>query len=464
VTPGPLPVGFDDMSSTVDSGWLRVALGSANRDRPVWTYWFPLMCWLFPHAMRAAPVEVLAAGPAPFVYPVELRFEVDEWCAQAPTDLPLAVLPPDAERASAAGRLVVVVSIAHEGRPLYEPDAGGTNGAQPPALLDRLAAFGQWYGLPPERLWLVSGNLDGAAHVESWRRARGLARPPFTFRACEPFSAFVGGCTAQSLWHERAPVADAVFRRQGRYAIGWQSTTVSWSRLPFPGIREGQPAPPRRFRYACLNRMFRRHRWQVLDRLWRADVLDRGLVSFPRPSAEEMRFEGVDPTGKDARELLELLPLTVDRPAHFGDAAFFTDNTAFVGLHPPAVLRECALELVTETRQEGCRFVSEKTFKALLGRGPAAVVGTRGVLSYLHSLGVRTWPDHLDERYDDVSDAGARLAAAVDAALAVDATLADVDLRGVDEVREANLRWLVDAPKPWDRLVGELSDTLRRLG
>jgi hypothetical protein len=413
--------------------------------------------------MRAAPVSVLESRRVPFVYPVELRFEADEWCASTPEDQPLAVLPPEVERCCEVGRVVVVVSIAHEGRPLFEPDGGSPpNVDRGRTLLDRVAAFGRRYGLSPERLWFVSGNLDGDQDVEAWRCARGLTGLPFTFRACEPFSAFIGGCTTQSLRHSRAPVATTAFQRQGPHAIGWRRTAVDWTPHDFPGVGPSPSLSPPRFRFACLNRMFRRHRWEVLNQLWLAGVLDRGLVSFPRPTPEEMRYEGVDAGGPAARELLQMLPLTVDRPARFEPTAFFSDNAAFVGLHPPEVLQDCALELVTETRQEGCRFVSEKTFKALLGRGPAAIVGTCGVLSYLHSLGVRTWPDHIAERYDDLPDAESRLAAAMDSALNF-ISRADTDAPGIDKAREVNLRWLVSAPKPWDGLIAELRDTVRWL-
>ena len=176
-----------------------------------------------------------------------------------------------------------------------------------------------------------------------------------------------------------------------------------------------------------------------------------------------MRFEGVDATSPDASELLQMLPLTIDKRARFDDAGFFSDNSAFVGLHPSVVLRECAMELVTETRQEGCRFVSEKTFKALLGRGPAIVVGTSGVLAYVQSLGVRTWSDKIAEQYDSIPHADQRLAAAMDSALQY-ISRSGPDDPGLAEVRKANLRWLVSAPKPWDRLVSELCDTVRWLG
>jgi hypothetical protein len=255
MTGGLLPLGYDDVRFDPVADVLSVSTGPANRGRPVWAYWFPLLCRLFPATMRAASVGTLAARGTTFAYPVELRFEVDEWCVETPAAEPLLVLPPELEEASILERVVVVVSIAHEGRLLFEPAAG------PRApLLDRVTEVGRLYGLPAERLWLLSGNLDGTAEVHAWRDARGLAALPFTFRACEPFSAFVAGCTQESLYRGRAPVAKVSFSRRGPHAVGWRTTTV-------------------------------------------------------------------------------------DRSARFDDPSFFAENSEFVGLHPPAVLQDCAMEL-----------------------------------------------------------------------------------------------------------------------
>jgi hypothetical protein len=453
VTTAPLDVGFDEVH--VDrSDRLSVSLWQGNAGRPVWTYWFPMMCRLSRGAMRPTPVSD-AGGP--FVYPVELRFETDEWCAEAPADELLVRLPPRVEGAIAQHRVLIVLSVAHEARPLFPSPIPG-----PAILLDRVAAFARHYGLSADELWFVSGNLDAGTGVAEWCRLRGLAEPPFTLRACEPFSAFVGACTRESLQHGREPIADVSFARRGPHQIGWQTTRVGWTPRTFPGLGE-RPAPDQaRFGYACLNRMFRKHRWEVLTRLWQDDLLDQGLVSFPLPSAEVLCDEGVDETSLAARRLLPRLPLSVDRASRLGDAAFFADNTSFVTLHPPVVLHDCAMEVVTETQQGGCRFVSEKTFKALLGRGPAAVVGTRETLAYLHSLGVRTWHDILNEKYDEIADDADRLGAAMDsvAEFVRRPGWADVD---ESAVRRDNLRWLTDARKPWDTLVAELTTALRAL-
>lgn len=451
----PLSVGFDYVESAADR--LVVRLWSGNASRPVWTYWFPLLCFLSPGTVQFVPVVGPNAARGRFVYPIELRYEADEWCEGAAPDDLIAVLPPSAERAIAARRALVVVSIAHEGRPLF--DAASQSGG---LLLDRLAAFARWYGLAAGQLWFLSGNLEADSDVRAWCRHRGIARAPVTLRVCEPFSAFTGGCARESLLRGRVPAVRVRYDRLGPHAIGWQGVELSWAARPFPGLVPDRAAGPATFRFACLNRSFRAHRWQVLERLWRDDLLVDGLVSFSKPTVADLREEGIDPGDKAVRALLARLPLKVDRAAHRDDRAYFADNIDFVSLHPGVVLRDCAMELVTETRQGGCQFVSEKTFKALLGRGPAVVIGTQGTLAYLRSIGARSWPEVVDEGYDEIGDPEARFVTAMDAA-------ADLIRRPGWEstdtvsVRSHNVRWLTESRKPWDELTTELGEALRCL-
>ena len=186
----------------------------------------------------------------------------------------------------------------------------------------------------------------------------------------------------------------------------------------------------------------------MLDRLWREGLLGQGLVSFARPAAGELRDQRLDGTDPAVRALLARLPLTIDQVASFGDQGYFAENMNFTWLHPPAVLRDCAMELVTETRSSGCRFVSEKAFKALLGRGPAVMVATAGTLAYLRSLGAATWPDEVDERYDEISDPDTRFAAAMDAAVRL---IRQPGWKRADAVsaRARKTRWLAESRKPW---------------
>jgi len=162
-------LGFDHVSLDRD-GRMSVSVWPGLANCPVWSYWFPLLCWLSPETMRPLPLAGLAG--ARFVYPVELRYEVYEWCADAAADELLAVLPPAVQQAVAERRALVVLSSAHEGLLHYAPGSPHSG-----LLLDRLAAFARCYGLSADQFWYVSGNLDVAAEVLAWCQDRNLHAP-----------------------------------------------------------------------------------------------------------------------------------------------------------------------------------------------------------------------------------------------------------------------------------------------
>src|SRR5260370_39875041 len=122
-----------------------------NTDRPIWNYWFPLLSFLSRGAIQPVPLAELDTSRARYVYPIELRYESGEWCADTPADKPLAVLPPAVERALSRGQVLIVLSVMPEGRPLVQPQA-----PEPALLLDRVTAFARWYGLSADELWFLS--------------------------------------------------------------------------------------------------------------------------------------------------------------------------------------------------------------------------------------------------------------------------------------------------------------------
>lgn len=450
---GTLPIAFDEVLSEVGGSRLSVGIASTNARRPVWTYWIPLLCLLSPERLEAVPVAAARASGRPFVYPVELRWEAVEWCTRNGERESLVVLPPDVVRAARAGRAIVLVSLMHESRLLFAPATGTFT------LFDALARIADEYDLAPAQLWFVHGDDGAVAAAAAWLRARRRETAPFTTRECEPFSAFVGASARECLERGRVPDARTVFDRRDDATVGWRQTRLGWrsrDRLIDPPPGPGGP------RYACLNRAFRPHRWAVLRRLFREGLLEHGLVSFPRPTADELAKVEPESRNSEVRALLDLLPLRIDRAFHRDDQRYFDENAAAVGLLPPAVAGS-AVQLVNETFHTGeSRFLSEKSFKGLLGRGPMVVVGGQGALARLRELGVETWADVVDERYDEVADPGERLDAAMSAfaELVRDAVSLEAAVTATAGRRRLNIRWLLEARKPWDTLLDELQEAV----
>jgi hypothetical protein len=450
---GTLPIAFDEAVVEAGGSGLSIGIAPANARRPVWTYWVPLLCLLSPERLQAVPVAVAGASARPFVYPVELRWEVVEWCARNGERESLVVLPPEVGRAARAGRAIVLVSMMHESRVLFAPAVGAFT------LFDALARIADEYDLAPGQLWFVHGDDRAAVDLAAWLKARGREAAPFTARECEPFSAFVGASARECLERGRVPDARTVFERRDAATIGWRRTRLGWR----PRDRLVDPPPgPGAARYACLNRAFRPHRWAVLRRLFREGLLEHGLVSFPRPTDHELAKVEPEGVNGEVQALLDLLPLRIDRAFQRDEQRYFDENADAVGLLPPAAAGS-AVQLVNETFHAGeSRFLSEKSFKGLLGRGPMVLVGNRAALARLSELGVETWADLVDERYDEVPDPAERLDAAMTAfaELVSDASRLEAAVTAAAGRRRLNVRWLLEARKPWDTLLDDLQEAV----
>jgi hypothetical protein len=169
-------------------------------------------------------------------------------------------------------------------------------------------------------------------------------------------------------------------------------------------------------RFVCLNNRSKEHRLVVLGHLARNGLLEDGVVSFRlgRYGEDDYAVDGVIPRAEAAypgfaedvaafRALRPSLPLV---PQESLAEAEIAHEDGFA-LHHRAFL---ALVAESEMRADVSRF-TEKTLKALLNGMPFVVAGNRGTLAALRALGFETFAPLIDETYDDVADAGERLAA-----------------------------------------------------
>lgn len=73
---------------------------------------------------------------------------------------------------------------------------------------------------------------------------------------------------------------------------------------------------------------------------------------------------------------------------------------------PIKAMEESGMQIVLETDMfsSGSGFLSEKTFKPILFRQPFCIFGHSGSLSYLRILGYESYPEIIDESYDNCED------------------------------------------------------------
>ena len=460
----PIKFCFDEVYSAKDSLNIRISL--ANRSRPLFNYWLAMCCLLAPDKMVELGANELSGGEGPFVYAVELHFVMTEWCREH-SDESIVAISPQVLNALRQRRAIMMVSFAHEGRCHYESGSEWSESS----IFDALKKTAEEYDLESEQLWFVTGNLLADDEEKAWIADRGLKKSPFTLRSCELSSFGLGNAIRESIQHGRGPVAVPLFQAKEPHR-GWQQLKIGWSKREYSGYRIGEEWEVPRWRYACLNRQLRHHRWWVLERLFRENLLQYGKVTFPRMTESDLAIVGYEPIPLDLLPLVESLPIShEDRWVTESSREFLAQNTYAVTATLPEVVRQSAVEIVNETFYAEGRLVTEKTFKALTGRGPVVVVGSQGTLEYLRSIGVETWSDVIDEAYDQVGspndptgDRG-RFEACMDAVIPIISSESESAKVAFACRRQStsNLRWLIEASKPWDHLLEELEQVLASL-
>lgn len=130
--------------------------------------------------------------------------------------------------------------------------------------------------------------------------------------------------------------------------------------------------------YMCLNRKPHSHRKFLVDLLQSKDLLPHGIVSFGSE---------IDPI-----LLTETLPRNID----LGEAAV-SDNIVIkndiVSLGDPELWNQHFVNVVTETTVHTDVFISEKTWKPIVGLRPFLILGDNKIYAHLKDLGFDTFDD-----------------------------------------------------------------------
>jgi hypothetical protein len=131
-----------------------------------------------PERFRLTSVADVIAHGEPFVYPIELMHSCfSSWGEREP--ILSKNVPPEVIDAVRRGRAVFLALGAHEATIL----SGQTPDGAPIWFYDYVQNFLTAYDLPPDRVWLTTGNLAGASEYDQWlgRAACGRTRPSAIF-------------------------------------------------------------------------------------------------------------------------------------------------------------------------------------------------------------------------------------------------------------------------------------------
>lgn len=214
------------------------------------------------------------------------------------------------------------------------------------------------------------------------------------------------------MWFELS----GLFRQMRRQAGGVDDRLVQASETVLGGVRRQRP-------FLCFNGMPRAHRWAVVAFLFERGLLDQGLVShnpFAREAAPSVPqvMEAVNEllTLERPRATIEALlacsPLRVDAD-HDGTGP--TRWALCYGANDTWPYMSTYFSVVTESvfSDGSTNWQTEKSIKPVANLHPFILIGDPGGLADLRRHGYRTFSPWIDERYDDIQDPRARMAAAL---------------------------------------------------
>ncbi len=467
---------FDEFYRRGNSYSFRISV--ENQRRPIYSYWLARCCVLGQDKIKMVGANQDLDTKGCFIYPVELHWNVNEWCANSQDEL-LVVPPKNVQQALDDRRAIILVSFAHEARVHFAFDVAGQS------IFDKLQRLSVNLNLAKDQIWFVTGNRDATIELENWKVQRNIQEESFLLRIAEIASYGVGLEVRELYDNSRSshivlvrgqrfgdePAIGSVLNCVQGFSQGFSQAVVALEARQFGGCRLGQSGNSEDicWNFGSLNRNFRIHRWWLLEFLYRSGLLDRGLVSFPQLDSKALSALEIEPVPSDLIELIESLPRIIDLNwdnMNFGN--FIAQNSHAVSILPPELACGSGLQIVTETNYLGVPFATEKIFKTLTGQGPFVVIGTVGTLGYLQSIGVETWEDSFDEGYDTINDSFEgtgpmkrfeKIMETIVPIISDDSKVREL-VRSARSKRDRNLNWLLHETKPWDNLLSELEGCL----
>lgn len=154
------------------------------------------------------------------------------------------------------------------------------------------------------------------------------------------------------------------------------------------------------------------YRLALTARLIEQGILDRGITSL---MVDQATCQGI--IDQDNSYLADQDRSMIQQHIMSGSLPLIADSTsvnaafsARLGHQEYRMLQSALLHVVNETVFYAPKLhLTEKIFKPIVTARPFVLVASPGSLSYLRGYGFRTFDDWIDESYDVMTDAGARL-------------------------------------------------------
>jgi hypothetical protein len=350
---------------------------------------------------RGERTELLLRAGRPFVYPLELQFNLRSSLVANPELAP--GIPAEVLDQVRRGRATILIWIGHEPVPLHLGSEGRI------WVFDVVLKFLYDHGLPPERIWFVSGNVLARFGFEKWLHDRGIPEAAiFRFRTL-----IVSPTTARMQYRANERGEDLWTQHEDdlwRFTLSPLSADDFAERYVQPAeiAEERRTGRIRPKRFLSMNRQPRFHRQAIVSYLHGRGLLEPSLVSFDQAALDISDIGAFPQIGKFLLESWESLhpglPLVIDT----------NDRGSGLDFHKVASgwpYRDAYFNIVTETEMglDVAPICTEKLVKPMLNFQPFIAATTAHTLGYLNGVGFKTFSGVVDESYDTIAEPVERL-------------------------------------------------------
>lgn len=167
--------------------------------------------------------------------------------------------------------------------------------------------------------------------------------------------------------------------------------------------------------YNCLQKRARAHRAWMYRELFNSSLLESGIVSMNKFEVHKSYYEGKTICQEDYDRFINYLPVFPPAKTTTYEQDTFESVTGgkyITDLNDDVMLDSWVTVVSEASFAENQCFISEKSFKPIVGHHPFIIYGNKGSLAKLHEMGYRTFNKWWDESYDTL-DTWERLSAII---------------------------------------------------
>jgi len=224
------------------------------------------------------------------------------------------------------------------------------------------------YNIPPEAVVYVTGNWNTQRDYAQW---------------------------AQDKAHKIKTIAYTHFESYVKFIADKHGICSNWAdNIAYKQVNEIKT-------FNCLQKRLRTHRIWFYGELYKAGLLDSGLVSMNDYGTHVNNLDGRATDNLLLQEARTVLPLEV-----YGKSNVQFDDGYYIDRIVDQVYKDTWVTVISEpifADSDNALFISEKTFKPIACMHPFIILGSAGSLQAMRDMGYKTFDGFINESYDTLS-------------------------------------------------------------